>query len=281
MSRVLVTGATGFVGRALCADLIENGWHVSATDMRRHGWEDALPGSDAVFHLAGVAHTRGTESLYQAVNVEATERLAQAAARAGVRRFVFVSSIKVNGEATPIDRPFRASDAPAPQDGYGRSKWQAEQRLSRIAGLEVAIVRPPLVYGPGVKANFLRLLKLVDTRLPLPFASIRNRRSFIYVGNLASLLRRCADHPKAVDATFLAADGEDLSTPELVRRMATALGRTARIVPFPPFLLPRRLSGSLAIDASETRERLGWRPPYTGDEGLARTAAWFRSRAHA
>jgi nucleoside-diphosphate-sugar epimerase len=277
VSRAYVTGATGFVGRALCADLIDNGWLVTTADLRRPGWEASLPGNDAVVHLAGVAHTRGSEALYQAVNVDATARLGAAAARAGVRRFVYVSSIKVNGEATPADRPFRAGDAAAPQDEYGRSKWRAEQALARVAGLEPVIVRPPLVYGPGVKANFLRLLQLVDTGLPLPFASIANRRSFIFVANLASLLRRCAEREQAGGRTFLAADGEALSTPELVRRMAAALGRKARLVPFPPALLPRRLSGSLAVDAGETRERLDWRPPHTMDEGLARTAAWLRA----
>jgi nucleoside-diphosphate-sugar epimerase len=211
------------------------------------------------------------------VNVDATTRLAEAAVRAGVRRFVFISSVKVNGEATPPGRLFRASDAPAPQDEYGRSKWRAEQALARVAGLEVAIVRPPLVYGAGVKANFLRLLQLVDTGLPLPFASIRNRRSFIYLGNLVALLRRCAEHAAAAGGTFLAADGEDLSTPELVRRIAAALGRKAWLVPFPPSLLPRRLSGSLAVDAAETGERLEWRPPYGADQGLARTVAWYRA----
>ena len=277
MSRVTVTGATGFVGRALCDEFRDHGWHVAPADQRQTGWEGTLEGADAVVHLAGVAHTRGTPELYQAVNVDATQRLAEAARRAGVRRLVYVSSIKVNGEATSIDRPFRAGDAPHPQDEYGRSKWRAEQALAGIAGLEVVVVRPPLVYGPGVRANFRRLLQLVGTRLPLPFASIRNRRSLIYVGNLASLLRRCAEHPAAVGKTFLAADGEDLSTPELVRRMAAAFGRKARLWPFPPSLLPARLSGSLVVDAVDTRECLGWRALYTVEDGLARTVAWHRS----
>jgi nucleoside-diphosphate-sugar epimerase len=278
VTRVFVTGATGFVGRALCADLSENGFDVKADDLRQPGWEQRLQGRQVVVHLAGVAHTQGDDALYEEVNVAASERLAAAAVRAGVRRLVFVSSIKVNGEATPPDRPFRASDAPAPQDAYGRSKWRAEQALARVRGLEVAVVRPPLVYGPGVRANFLRLLQIVASGMPLPFASIRNRRSFIFLGNLVALLRRCAEHPEAAGKTFLAADGEDLSTPDLVRRMAAALGRTARLVPFPPSLLPSKLAGSLVVDAAETFAQLGWRPPISVNEGLARTAGWYTLR---
>ena len=277
MTRVLVTGATGFIGRALCADFTGSGWQVTAGDLRQPRWEEALRGIDAIVYLAGVAHTRASEALYEEVNVAATERLALAATRAGVRRFVFVSSIKVNGEATPPDRPFRATDAPAPQDAYGRSKWRAEQSLAQVPGLDVVVVRPPLVYGPGVRANFLRLLRLVDTGLPLPFGSIRNRRSLIFLGNLVSLLRRCAEHPGAAGKTFLAADGEDLSTPELVRRMGAALGRAPRLLPFPVFLLPSKLTASLAVDASDARDALAWQPPHTVDDALARTAAWYRA----
>ena len=273
MTPVLVTGATGFIGRALCG---EKDFDARPCDLRRAGWENELKGVEVVVHLAGVAHTQASVAVYEEVNVRATQRLAFAALEAGVRRMVYVSSIKVNGEATPPDRPFRASDAPAPQDEYGRSKWCAEQVLRELKSLEVVVVRPPLVYGPGVRANFRRLLQLVDSGLPLPFRSIRNRRSFVFVGNLTALLRRCTEHPAAPGRTFLAADGEDLSTPELVRRMGRALGRTVRLLPFPPALLPLRLSGSLAVDTGETREILAWRPPYTVDEGLARTIAWYR-----
>lgn len=281
MTLALVTGATGFVGRALCAELVRGGWEVRAGDLRQEGWPDALRGVDAILHLAAAVHARGGEALYHEVNVAATRRLGVAALQAQVRRLVFVSTIKVNGEATPAEHPFRSSDAPRPQGAYARSKWQAEEVLAELArggGLEVVVVRPPLVYGPGVRANFLRLLQLVDTRLPLPFASIRNRRSLVYVGNLAALLCACASHPRAAGKTFLAADGEDCSTPDLVRRIAAALGRTARLLPFPPALLPSRLASSLAVDATETRATLGWRAPHTLDEGLARTAAWYRSR---
>lgn len=266
--RAFVTGATGFIGRAFCA---QRDLDATPGDLRQPGWEDKLRGNEVVVHLAGVAHARANDALYEEVNVRATRRLADAAVRAGVRRLVFVSSIKVNGEATPPDRPFRASDAPAPADEYGRSKWRAEQALARVAGLDVVVVRPPLVYGPGVRANFRRLLQLVDSGLPLPFGSIRNRRSFVFVGNLVALLWRCAEHPAAAGRTFLASDGEDLSTPELVRRIAKALGGQARMVSFPPFLLPSKLTGSLVVDAAETRRLLEWQPPYSVDEGLAIT----------
>ena len=270
MTRFLVTGATGFIGRALFA---EKGFDARPCDLRRTGWERELAGVEAVIHLAGVAHTQASDAVYEEVNVRATQRLALAALEAGVRRFVYVSSIKVNGEATPPDRPFRAGDSPAPEDEYGRSKWRAEQALAKVSGLEVVVVRPPLVYGPGVRANFRRLLQLVDSGLPLPFASIRNRRSFVFVGNLTALLRRCAEQPAAAGRTLLAADGEDLSTPELVRRMGKALGRRPMLLPFPARLLPAKLAGSLVVDTTETRSLLDWQPPYSVDQGLARTVA--------
>lgn len=297
MTAALVTGAAGFVGRALCAALLRGGWRVRAAmraaapidgveagvigDLAEASWEPALQGIGVVFHLAATVHTRGSEALYQAVNVEGTERVARAAARAGVRRLVFASTIKVNGEATAAGAAFRAGDAPHPQDAYARSKWRAEQALARVAaetGLEVVIVRPPLVYGPGVRANFLRLLKLVDSGLPLPFASIRNRRSLLYVGNLAALLVRSATASGCAGKTFLAADGEDLGTPELVRCMGAALGRPARLLPFPAALLPPKLRDSLVVDIADTRAALGWQPPHTVDEGLRATAQWLRAR---
>lgn len=296
MNLVLVTGATGFVGRAVCAYLLEEGWRVRAAvrnsaaelpagieaqlagDITQASWEQALQGASAVVHLAAAVHRGGRhdEAFYDAVNCRATERLAEAAARAGVRRFVFMSSIKVNGESTPPERPFRAADEPRPQDAYGRSKWCAERALRRVAQtsrLETAVIRPPLVYGAGVGANFWRLVRLVDARLPLPFGSIRNRRSFIYVGNLAALVGRCLEHPHAAGRTFLASDEEDLSTPELVRRIGAALGFSPRLFPFPLFLLPGKLTDSLVVDSEETQAVLGWQPPYTVDEGLARTVA--------
>jgi nucleoside-diphosphate-sugar epimerase len=300
VKRVLVTGATGFVGRAVCTQLLEEGWRVRAAvrsnastlpagveaeftgDVTQASWERALQGASAVVHLAAAVHRGGRqdEALYDAVNCRATERLAEAAARAGAGRFVFMSSIKVNGESTPPERPFRAGDAPDPQDAYGRSKWCAEQALRRVAqasGLEVAVVRPPLVYGAGVGANFRRLVRLVASRLPLPFGSIRNRRSFIYVGNLAALVGRCLSHPQAAGRTFLASDGEDLSTPELVRRIGAALGFLPRLLPFPPALLPRRIAGSLVVDGEETRSVLDWTPPFSVDQGMQATVREYCS----
>lgn len=257
------------------------------------GWP--LGGVDVVVHLAGIAHqihAQNAEAVYRAMNCEATERLARAAMQAGVRRFVFMSSIKVNGERTPIDRPFRASDAPRPEDRYARSKRDAERALAGLGGrMELVVVRPPLVYGAGVRANFLRLMRLVDRRLPLPFGAIRNRRSLVYVGNLADLIVAAATAEAAAGRTLLAADGEDLSTPQLISEIGSALGKPARLIGVPVGLLRLggvvtgmgaeigRLVDSLVVDAGETRERLGWRPPYTAGRGLAETVRWYRSAA--
>jgi len=296
---ILVTGAAGFVGRILCDALAARGRNprravrtpdpacpdaVAVGDIGSgSGWHAALEGVRDVVHLAARTHVlreTAPDALaeYRRVNVAGTERVARAAAARGVRRLVFASSVKVNGESTGA-RPYTEDDAPRPEDPYGISKWEAEQALARVAsetGLEVVVLRPPLVYGPGVRANFLRLMRLVASGLPLPFRSIRNRRSFLYLGNLVALLRRCAEHPRAAGKTLLAADGEDLSTPELTRRLGAALGRVPLLVPFPVALLPSRLAGSLLVDAAETRDVLDWRPPYGVDEGLARTAAWYR-----
>ena len=307
MTAVLVTGASGFIGRAACAAFAKRGWHVRAAVRKPEIVEGAEPvlGSleqgwpldrvDVVVHLAGIAHqihSQNAESMYHALNCEATERLALAAAQAGVRRFLFMSSIKVNGERTPIDRPFRAEDAPQPQDRYARSKWEAERALAKLAGkLEVVIVRPPLVYGPGVRANFLRLVRLVDRRLPLPLGAIKNRRSLIYVGNLVDLVLAAASSPAAPGRTLLAADGADLSTPQLVSEIGRALGKPARLISVPVTLLRLggaltrmnaevgRLVDSLVVDASETRQHLGWQPAFTAAQGIAETVRWYRSVA--
>lgn len=313
---ILVTGATGFIGARLCADLLACGASVRAP-VRRPGAlapqpglqtfaiEDLISspidqrwmaGVNAVIHLAGFAHRfkgdSGTDAdSIQRINVDATAMLARAAAQEGVRRFVYVSSIKVNGENSGSGS-YGAGDTPQPRDEYGRSKLAAETALRRIAaesGMEAVIVRPPLVYGPGVKANFLRLLKAVDRGLPLPFASLKNRRSLVHVGNFADALIACACHPAAAGKTYLVCDGEEVSTAELIRRIAGALGRQARLFPFPVTLLRlaaraagklaevERLTGNLVLDSGPIRKDLAWHPPFSMKQGLAETAEWFRS----
>jgi nucleoside-diphosphate-sugar epimerase len=290
---VLVTGASGFIGRAACAALAERGWNVRAavrtrTDLPAEQYVVGdigaqprwpLEGVDAVVHLAGIAHElhgRNAESVYHAVNCEATERLARAAAKAGVKRFVFMSSIKVNGERTAIDRPFTSLDVPDPADRYARSKWGAEQALARVAsesGLECVVIRPPLVYGAGVKANFLRFVRLVRTGLPLPFASIDNRRSLLYIENLIDLVAACLTHPAAVRVPLLPSDEQVLSTPQLAREIAGAMRRRIVLLPFPTQLLPSKLVESLVVDSASSRTVMGWHAPFTLHAGLADTIA--------
>lgn len=257
-------------------------------------WSRALEGTEAVVHLAARAHSFGKrpEDDYQAyrrINVDGTKRLAHAAAAAGVQRIVFMSSIKVNGERTQA-RPFTENDLPKPEDAYGITKWEAEQALwdiSRQTGLEAVVVRAPLVYGPGVKANFLRLMQLTQRAIPLPLARIRNRRSMIYLGNLVDAIIRCIESPEAAGKTYLVSDGEDISTAELVQNLAAALGVRPRLFPFPPPLLKlgglllgkgaevARLTGSLQVNSSFIRRELGWRPPFSLDQGLRETANWY------
>ena len=311
---ILVTGADGFVGSALCPVLAAAGHSVRRAIRKAltgdsafpaipvgdigpdTDWTNALDGVQCVIHLAARTHVlhevAGADSLaaYRSVNVAGTRRLAQQAAAAGVRRLVFLSSIKVNGESTS-GRPYTESDTPHPEDAYGISKWEAEQELQRVAaasGLETVILRPPLVYGPHVKANFLRLLGLVARRVPLPLASLDNRRSLIYVGNLADALCAAATSGQAAGRTFLVSDGEDVSTPGLVRALALALGTRPRLYRCPVWLLRAtaalsgrsaeftRLAGSLQIDATRIRSELSWRPRYTLAQGLAETARWYR-----
>ncbi len=305
-SSVLVTGATGFVGRALCQQMMAAGHALLPAVRSKAGfpneavvgdlesstdWRLVLAGCDAVVHLAARAHVMAETAqnplaLYRAVNTDATLNLARQAAEAGVKRFVFISTIKVNGEGR--DAPYRETDVPAPADAYAISKWEAEQGLWRIAretGLEVVILRPPLVYGPGVKANFLRLMQLIQKGWPLPLGAIRNRRSLLYLGNLVDAIRLCVEHPAAAGQTFLLDDGEAVSTPELIRAVAHAMGRTARlpavpvrVIEFAGVLLGKRaavarLTGSLWVDSSSIRSRLNWTPPYSMDAGLAATVA--------
>ncbi len=272
---------------ALPSDLVAVGEVDGSTD-----WERALDSVDVVVHLAARVHVmRETRvdllSDYRCVNVGGSLNLARQAALVGVRRFIFVSSIKVNGDGTEGGRPYAADDSPAPSDPYSISKYEAEIGLSQISletPLEVAIIRPPLVYGPGVKANFLSLARWLRKGLPLPLGAIDNRRSFVGVDNLADLIVATVCNPAAANQTFLVSDGEDLSTTDLLQRLGLALGKPARLIPVPAAVvmagaaligqddMARRLLGSLEVDISKTRRVLNWEPPFTVDEQLEKMA---------
>ena len=313
--RVLVTGASGFVGGAVVRRLVADGAVVVRAAVRRPDvplaeaveqmlvgdlsaqtdWRAALRDVDVVVHAAARVHVMRDASVdplaeFRRVNVAGTMRLAGQAAEAGVRRFVFLSSIKVNGEGTVVGRPYSAADVPAPVDPYGVSKREAEDGLRELAlssGMEVAIIRPVLVYGSGVKGNFRSLLRLMRIGVPLPLGAIRNRRSLVALDNLVDLIARTIRHPGAANQTFLVSDGDALSTTELLTRVAASFGRSARLVPVPASaieLLARalgrreaavRLCGSLEVDIDKTRALLGWRPPVAMDEALRRTAQHF------
>ena len=311
--KVLVTGASGFVGSVLCGNLIARG--LTTTGIVRHFptnplpgidyqivsgfskskfWEEILAGVDVVVHCAARAHImcdseRDPLAVYREVNVEGTRNLAEQAASCGIKRFIYISSIKVNGEETN-ERPFKADDIPDPEDSYGISKWEAEQVLQKIgcnSEMEIVIIRPPLVYGPEVRANFLKLMKLVKSGLPLPFGAIHNSRSFVAVDNLVDLILICLHHPAAINQTFLVSDGDDLSTTELLRRTAKACGKPSRLIPIPVFLLrtaalllgktdfAQRLCGSMQIDISKAKQLLGWTPKVSVDEALLKTTKYF------
>ena len=264
----------------------------SDEDETRH----ALQGIRAVVHLAARVHVMTDQASdpleeFRRINVYWTDQLARSAALQGCRRFVYLSSIKVNGEQTVV--PFTEQDSPKPQDPYGVSKWEAEQALARVStqtGMETVVVRSPLVYGPGVRGNFLQLLNILRRGIPLPLASIRNQRSLVYLGNLVDALVRCIQDPRAAGRTYLVRDGEDLSTPELVRRLGTAMGSMVCMWPCPTALLYwmgqvagkrgmiDRLVGSLQVNSSKIQTELDWYPPFTVDTGLAETAAWFHAR---
>jgi nucleoside-diphosphate-sugar epimerase len=235
-----------------------------------------------------------SESLYVSANVDVTRKLAQSAARTGVKRMILLSSVKVNGESTTINTPFTAQDIPNPQDPYGRSKTQAEQALWDVAsssGLEGVVIRPPLVYGPGVRANFASLIGIVNRGIPLPLGSIRNKRSFISIDNLINSIATALQSSNAAGQTFLVSDGNDLSTPELIRSIASALHKSPMLIPFPPALLKLaattagkrsaydRLCGSLTVDIASTKQNLSWTPPFTVQDSLQRTVdAFIQSR---
>lgn len=310
-SRTLVTGATGFVAQALLTAMthqsalttyasarrtqtLPHEWNpIQVSDLSAHtDWLLALKNIDVVVHLAARVHVMNDDSAdplaeFRRTNVEGTRALAEQAARAGVKRFVFVSSIKVNGESTEPGRPFTAQDVPAPQDAYGQSKAEAEEVLRGIAaetGMEVVIIRPPLIYGPGVKANFAAMMQWLNRGAPLPLGRTGNARSFLALDNLVDLIMTCLEHPAAANQTFLASDGQDVSTTQLLQKMAEALGRKARLLPVPPGLMRlgaklvrrediyQRLFGSLQLDIRHTQQTLDWTPPLSLEAGLQQTA---------
>lgn len=308
--KLLITGATGFVGKALVDCLQQEDCfrlslavrtnlpfqfknmevHQVATISGNSCWANVIHEVDTVIHCAARAHVMNDHSTdplkaFQEINVGGTLNLARQAALQGVRRFIFISSIKVNGESTAFERPYHADNVPAPEDPYGLSKLEAEQGLQQLAaatGLEVVIIRPPLVYGRGVKGNFASLIKLIEMGVPLPLGAIHNKRSLVGIDNLVDLIIRCINHPAAANQVFLAGDGEDLSTTQLLRGVAKAMGRPSRLIPAPVSLLQlgasllgkkalaQRLLGSLQVDITKTRELLDWTPPVSVDEGLKR-----------
>ncbi|MBU4491097.1 MAG: SDR family oxidoreductase [Euryarchaeota archaeon] len=315
MFRVLITGADGFVGKALCAEMVSRGWNVRASVRSREKikslpeeievietgligpdteWKDALDNVESVVHLAGRVHIMDDSSSdplseYRIINTAGTEKLARSAASSGIRRFIFMSTVKVNGEGR--EEPYNEEDVPGPVDPYGISKWEAEEKLKIIGyetGMETVIIRAPMVYGPGVKANFIRLIKAVDRGIPMPFLSVNNRRSLIYFGNLVDSIIACLNHQKAAGQTYLVSDNEDVSTPELIRQMEEALGKPARLFYLPLFMLRlagvitgkskeiNRLTDSLAVDSSKIRKELGWNPPFTLAQGLKETSEWYK-----
>ena len=367
--KILITGPDGFVGSAVCSELLDDGlsvrgayWKAMESPVKRESlsvngeapsvnggslnvnsggdrsfattepivvgdinastdWSRALVEIDAVVHLAARVHIMDDTAedplaAFREVNVEGTRRLAESAAKAGVKRFVFISSIKVNGEATDflatkrhkkareenlnndhlstiIPQSFSERDKPAPEDAYGQSKHEAEQVLREIdaeTGMEVVILRPPLLYGPGVKANFLKLIEIVDKGIPLPLGGICNKRSLLGLSNFADLISKCVTDPRAAGQTFAVCDGEDVSSAELVRRIAKALGKKPRLLPVPEGLMKlagrltgksaqvQRLCSSLQIDSSHVRKTLDWTPPLTMEEELSRTAKFFRGQ---
>ena len=312
---VLVTGANGFIGRALLGQLLQDKSFDPIAAVRRQdaglpdgirsvhvspleeigNWKEALKGVDIVVHTAARVHVMDDVvsdplSEFRKVNVEGTANLAQQAAEAGVKRFIFISSIKVNGESTETGKRFTPDDLPAPVDAYGISKHEAEARLHSVAAntnMQIVIIRPALVYGPQVRANFLSMMRWIYTGIPLPLGAIHNRRNLTGLSNLVDLIVTCARHPAAANQVFLAADDEDLSTTDLLRRTGAALGRRARLLPIPVGMIQTgaaligkkhfamRLCGNLQVDITKTKNLLSWKPPLSLDEGLRLTAAAY------
>ena len=315
MTKVLITGVNGFVGKTLGDKLVTKGFNVNGAVRSsvpvdfpdtitkfvikdidsKTDWQKALEGVDVVIHLAARAHVMNDTAIdalaeFRRVNVEGTLNLARQAVDAGVQRFIFISSIKVNGEGTLLEQLYTAEDQPAPVDPYGISKREAEDALRQLAsetGMEVVIIRPPLIYGPGVKANFQSMIRCLDKGFPLPLGAIHNQRSLVALDNLIDLIVTCIHHPAAANQIFIAGDGEDLSTPELLQRMAAALGKKAWLMPVPEFLLvwgarlsgkqamAQRLCGSLQVDISKARDLLDWKPSVNVDEALRKTAQYY------
>jgi len=308
---VLITGATGFVGSAVVRQLSRHSNNSVVAAVRRQSvllpqsikqvlvgdllvdtdYAAALEGIDVVLHAAARVHVMdddasGSLAEFRKVNVEGTLNLARQAVQAGVKRFVFISSIKVNGEGTAINKPFKPDDAVTTQDPYGLSKWEAEQGLFELAsetGMEVVVIRPPLIYGSGVKANFQKMIEWVKKGVPLPLGSVNNKRSLVALDNLVDFILLCATHPKAANEIFLISDGEDVSTTELLKKVSKALGKKARLIPVSVGLMTfvakllgkgdvaNRLFGSLQVDSSKARKLLGWKPVITMDEQLRKT----------
>lgn len=304
--KILVTGASGFIGKSLVTELLSQGHSVCA-GLRTPisgaksvvvgdidgstNWDEALEGMDAVIHLAARVHilteySKTPLAEFRKVNVEGTRQLAESAAKVGIKRFLLVSSIGVNGSHTIL--PYTELDSPNPKGTYGFSKFEAEQALHKVSaetGMELVIVRPPLVYGTGVKGNFAQMIKVLAYGLPLPLASVKNLRSLIYVENLVDALILCATHPAAAGQTYLVSDGQDISIPDLLRKLSSAMGRSTWLFICPLALMRLvgrllgksdqidKLVGSLQVDSSKIRHELGWKPPFTLDEGLKATVS--------
>lgn len=299
--KTLVTGSNGFIGAALASALEREGVDVVRATRATVGtidgttnWSAALQGCDAVVHLAACVHVMGTvddalRARYHSTNVEGTHALVRQAIEEGVHRFIFVSTAKVHGEGQTS--AYQETDTPSPQDAYAASKWEAEQQLKALAtptAMEWVVLRPPLVYGPNVGANFKTLLRLVARRVPLVLGCVHNQRSILYIDNLVDAIRTCLTHPAAASQTFLVADATLLSTPDIVRALARGFGHRARCIPIPVAWLRlagallgksaqiARITGSFVVDIHHITHTLGWQPPYSAEEGLMRTARWYQ-----